>query len=74
MTPQTPFMCWPPCLSGGVSERKQHRCVLFHGNRNYPATLTYSGGLDVRAGDTVRAAADIGLALVAVTLTHRNRC
>jgi starch phosphorylase len=33
---------------------------------------TYSGGLGVLAGDTVRAAADWGLPLVAVTLLHRK--
>ncbi len=32
---------------------------------------TYSGGLGVLAGDTVRAAADIELPLVAVTLASR---
>lgn len=32
---------------------------------------TYSGGLGVLAGDTLRAAADLGLPMVAVTLAHR---
>ena len=32
---------------------------------------TYAGGLGVLAGDTVRAAADLGVPLVAVTLAHR---
>ncbi len=36
-----------------------------------PAMPTYSGGLGVLAGDTLRAAADMGLPLVAVTLLHR---
>ena len=36
-----------------------------------PAMPTYSGGLGVLAGDTLRAAADMGLNLVAVTLIHR---
>lgn len=36
-----------------------------------PAIPTYSGGLGVLAGDTLRAAADMGLPLVAVTLVHR---
>jgi len=36
-----------------------------------PAMPTYSGGLGVLAGDTLRAAADMGLPLVAVTLAHR---
>lgn len=33
---------------------------------------TYSGGLGILAGDTLRAAADLGLPLVAVTLVHRE--
>ena len=37
-----------------------------------PAIPTYSGGLGVLAGDTLRAAADMGLPLVAVTLAHRR--
>jgi starch phosphorylase len=37
-----------------------------------PAIPTYSGGLGVLAGDTLRAAADLGLPLVAVTLLHRK--
>ncbi|MBI4347135.1 MAG: alpha-glucan family phosphorylase [Elusimicrobia bacterium] len=37
-----------------------------------PRMRTYAGGLGVLAGDTVRAAADLGLPLVAVTLVHRS--
>jgi starch phosphorylase len=33
---------------------------------------TYAGGLGVLAGDTVRAAADLGIDMVAVTLLHRE--
>src|SRR5499426_1275947 len=33
---------------------------------------TYSGGLGVLAGDTIRAAADLHLPMVAVTLLHRQ--
>src|SRR5690349_21666905 len=36
------------------------------------AIPTYSGGLGVLAGDTLRSAADLGVPLVAVTLLHRN--
>jgi starch phosphorylase len=36
------------------------------------AIPTYSGGLGVLAGDTLRAAADMGLPMVAVTLLHRQ--
>src|SRR5437016_4477653 len=36
------------------------------------AIPTYSGGLGVLAGDTLRAAADLGLPMVAVTLLHRR--
>ncbi|HEY5657461.1 MAG TPA: alpha-glucan family phosphorylase, partial [Myxococcota bacterium] len=33
---------------------------------------TYSGGLGVLAGDTIRSAADLGLRMAAVTLVHRR--
>jgi glycogen phosphorylase len=33
---------------------------------------TYSGGLGMLAGDTIRSAADLGIPLVAVTLLHRR--
>lgn len=37
-----------------------------------PAMPTYSGGLGVLAGDTIRSAADLGVPMVAVTLLHRQ--
>ena len=37
-----------------------------------PSIPTYSGGLGVLAGDTIRAAADRGVPMVAVTLLHRK--
>lgn len=37
-----------------------------------PEIPTYSGGLGVLAGDTLRSAADAGLPMVAVTLLHRK--
>jgi starch phosphorylase len=37
-----------------------------------PAMPTYSGGLGVLAGDTLRAAADLGIPMVAMTLLHRK--
>ncbi len=37
-----------------------------------PDIPTYSGGLGVLAGDTVRSAADLGIPLVAVTLLYRK--
>ena len=36
------------------------------------AILTYSGGLDVLAGDTIRSAADLKVPMLAVTLFHRK--
>jgi starch phosphorylase len=36
------------------------------------AIPTYSGGLGVLAGDTLRAAADLGLPMVGITLLHRR--
>jgi len=37
-----------------------------------PKIPTYSGGLGILAGDTLRSAADMSVPLVAVTLLHRN--
>jgi len=37
-----------------------------------PAMPTYSGGLGMLAGDTIRSAADLKLPMVAVTLLHRK--
>jgi len=37
-----------------------------------PAMPTYSGGLGMLAGDTIRSAADLKLPMVAVTLLHRH--
>jgi glycogen phosphorylase len=37
-----------------------------------PSMPTYSGGLGVLAGDTLRSAADLGIRVVAVTLLHRK--
>ncbi|MFH1169423.1 MAG: alpha-glucan family phosphorylase [Chloroflexota bacterium] len=37
-----------------------------------PGMPTYSGGLGILAGDTMRAAADLGLPMVGVTLLHRK--
>ncbi len=37
-----------------------------------PRMPTYSGGLGVLAGDTLRAAADLGLHMIGITLLHRK--
>src|ERR1700753_3769478 len=37
-----------------------------------PAMPTYSGGLGMLAGDTLRSAADVGIPLAAFTLAHRK--
>jgi len=37
-----------------------------------PTIPTYTGGLGIVAGDTIRAAADLGLSAAAVTLLHRK--
>src|SRR5215213_9584106 len=37
-----------------------------------PQIPTYSGGLGVLSGDTLRAAADVGLPIVGVSLLHRQ--
>ena len=38
----------------------------------HPGMPTYSGGLGVLAGDTLRSAADLGVPLVAFSLVHRK--
>jgi len=38
----------------------------------HPSMPTYSGGLGVLAGDTLRSAADLGIPLIAFTLVHRK--
>lgn len=38
----------------------------------HPDIPTYSGGLGMLAGDTLRAAADLGISMIAVTLMHRQ--
>ena len=38
----------------------------------HPGMPTYSGGLGILAGDTLRSAADLGIPLVAFTLLHRK--
>ncbi|MDD5641882.1 MAG: glycogen/starch/alpha-glucan phosphorylase [Syntrophales bacterium] len=37
-----------------------------------PAIPTYSGGLGILTGDTLRSAADLGVSMVGVTLLHRK--
>jgi glycogen phosphorylase len=37
-----------------------------------PAMPTYSGGLGILAGDSMRAAADLGIKAAGVTLLHRK--
>ena len=72
MTPDTSFTSWPPYPSG---EYPGHSGMVAYFSMEIaitPAMPTYSGGLGVLAGDTLRAAADMGLPLVAVTLAHRK--
>ena len=38
----------------------------------HPKMPTYSGGLGILAGDTLRAAADLGVAMIGVTLLQRQ--
>jgi starch phosphorylase len=37
-----------------------------------PDIPTYSGGLGVLSGDTLRSASDLGVPMVAITLAHRK--
>src|SRR5580700_4953923 len=72
MTLQTLFTNWPPYSSWEYPG--QNRLVAYFSMEIAitPAMPTYSGGLGVLAGDTLRAAADMGLPLAAVTLAHRK--
>jgi starch phosphorylase len=69
---QTLFTSWDPYSSGEYPG--QSRLVAYFSMEIAinPAIPTYSGGLGVLAGDTLRAAADMALPLVAVTLAHRK--
>lgn len=65
-TSPTPYLSWEyPGQSGIVAYFSMEIAIN-------PAMPTYSGGLGILAGDTLRAAADMGLRLVAVTLAHRK--
>jgi glycogen phosphorylase len=72
MTPQTLFTSWPRYSSWEYSGQSRTVAYFSMEIAITPAMPTYSGGLGVLAGDTLRAAADMGLALVAVTLAHRK--
>jgi len=58
--------------SMGLSERGEVVAYFSMEIAIAPDMPTYSGGLGVLAGDTMRSAADLGLRLCAVTLLHRK--
>jgi glycogen phosphorylase len=58
--------------SNGLSERVGVVAYFSMEIAIAPEMPTYSGGLGVLAGDTMRSAADLGLGLCAVTLLHRK--
>ena len=68
MTLQTLFTSWPPSSSWEYPEQSGIVAYFSMEIAIIPAMPTYSGGLGVLAGDTLRAAADMRLPLVAVTL------
>jgi starch phosphorylase len=72
MIPQTLFTSRP--LYYSWENQGQSRMVAYFSMEIAitPTMPTYSGGLGVLAGDTLRAAADMRLPLVAVTLAHRK--
>src|SRR5271168_1313311 len=72
MTLQTLFTNWPPYSSWEYPGESRLVAYFSMEIAITPAMPTYSGGLGVLAGDTLRAAADMGLRLVAVTLAHRK--
>ena len=63
--PNQPFSYEPFPTSGVVAYFSMEIAIQ-------PAMPTYSGGLGVLAGDTLRSAADLGVPLVAFTLAHRK--
>ena len=57
----------------GAETTQPHSVAYFSMEIGLEASIpTYSGGLGVLAGDTLRAAADLSLPMVAVTLAHRK--
>lgn len=57
----------------GAETPKPHSVAYFSMEIALEASIpTYSGGLGVLAGDTLRAAADLRLPMVAITLAHRK--
>jgi starch phosphorylase len=64
-TPSKPFSYEAFPISGVVAYFSMEIAIN-------PGMPTYSGGLGVLAGDTLRSAADLGVPLVAFTLVHRK--
>lgn len=63
----------PPELTGMARSDLGVRVAYFSMEIGLVSAIpTYAGGLGVLAGDTLRAAADAGLPMVAVTLVHRR--
>jgi starch phosphorylase len=64
-----------PLMAIQMVERKRIRRRIAYFSMEIgldPAIPTYSGGLGMLAGDTVRSAADLGIPMVAVALLHRR--
>jgi starch phosphorylase len=72
MTAQALFTNWPSYSSGESPGQSGLVAYFSMEIAITPSMPTYSGGLGVLAGDTLRAAADMGLRLVSVTLAHRK--
>ncbi|MGD2070329.1 MAG: alpha-glucan family phosphorylase [Gemmatimonadota bacterium] len=63
----------PARPAGGTARRATPRIAYFSMEVGVESALhTYSGGLGVLAGDTLKAAADLALPVVGVTLVHRE--
>ncbi len=65
LTPSKPYSYEPFPTTGQVAYFSMEIAIN-------PRMPTYSGGLGVLAGDTLRSAADLGVPLVAFTLSHRK--
>lgn len=63
------FQLWSNAMNGNEAARVAYFSMEI---ALEPAIPTYSGGLGVLAGDTLRSEADLGVPVVGVTLVHRK--
>lgn len=66
------FNNWPQIAPAGALKEQSRVAYFSMEIAVLPSIPTYSGGLGVLAGDTLRAAADMGVPIAAITLAHRK--